>query len=79
MTMLSTVLAGLPLILFGGPGAEARSSIGWVIFGGLGFASIFTLLLTPTFYSLLSGYKKPINESYISLSKQLRKINEQKN
>ena len=38
MTMLSTTLAGLPLILSTGPGAEGRHAIGWVIFGGLGIA-----------------------------------------
>ncbi|MBU2533124.1 MAG: efflux RND transporter permease subunit, partial [Alphaproteobacteria bacterium] len=50
MTMVSTVLAGLPLILGGGPGAEARASIGWVVFGGLGMAAVFTLFLTPAVY-----------------------------
>jgi multidrug efflux pump subunit AcrB len=43
MTMISTVLGGLPLILSDGAGAEARSSIGWVVFGGLGIAALFTL------------------------------------
>ncbi len=42
MTMLSTVLAGLPLILGSGPGAESRAAIGWVVFGGLGMAGGFT-------------------------------------
>ncbi|MDX1653740.1 MAG: efflux RND transporter permease subunit, partial [Candidatus Competibacteraceae bacterium] len=51
MTLLSTVLAGLPLILSGGPGAEARSAIGWVVFGGLGLAAMFTLFLTPVVYA----------------------------
>ncbi len=54
MTMLSTVLGALPLILSSGPGAEARTAIGWVIFGGLGIATLFTLFLTPIFYSLLA-------------------------
>ena len=54
MTMLSTMLGGLPLIIGGGPGAEARGAIGWVIFGGLGFAIGATLLLTPLFYTLLA-------------------------
>ncbi|MDT8450977.1 MAG: efflux RND transporter permease subunit, partial [Wenzhouxiangellaceae bacterium] len=31
MTMMSTVLGGLPLILSTGAGAEARSAIGWVV------------------------------------------------
>ncbi len=50
MTMVSTVLGGLPLILSGGPGAEARAAIGWVVFGGLGLAAAFTLYLTPVVY-----------------------------
>lgn len=54
MTMVSTVLGGLPLILSHGPGAEARAAIGWVVFGGLGLAAIFTLFLTPVVYLLLA-------------------------
>ena len=50
MTLMSTVLGGLPLILSGGPGAESRASIGWVVFGGLGLAAAFTLFLTPVIY-----------------------------
>ena len=50
MTMLSTVFGGLPLILTSGAGAEARIAVGWVIIGGLGFATVFTLFLTPVFY-----------------------------
>ncbi|MGB5347605.1 MAG: efflux RND transporter permease subunit, partial [Woeseia sp.] len=54
MTLTSTVLGGLPLILSDGAGAEARNSIGWVVFGGLGLAAAFTLYLTPTLYLLLA-------------------------
>ncbi len=50
MTMVSTVFGGLPLILTFGAGAEARIAVGWVIVGGLGFATFFTLFLTPVFY-----------------------------
>ncbi|PIB24567.1 multidrug resistance protein [Amylibacter kogurei] len=50
MTMVSTVFGGLPLILTSGAGAEARVAVGWVIVGGLGFATVFTLFLTPIFY-----------------------------
>ena len=50
MTMISTILGGLPLILSSGPGAEARSAIGWVVFGGLGLAAVFTLYMTPIAY-----------------------------
>lgn len=59
MTMISTVLGGLPLILSSGPGAEARSAIGWVVFGGLGLAAVFTLYLTPVVYLGLARLAKP--------------------
>lgn len=59
MTMISTVLAGLPLILGVGPGAESRNAIGWVIFGGLGLAAVITLFLTPVLYSLIAPLAKP--------------------
>jgi multidrug efflux pump subunit AcrB len=54
MTLVSTILGSLPLILSSGAGAEARSSIGWVVFGGLGISAIFTLYLTPALYMLLA-------------------------
>lgn len=50
MTMVSTIFGGLPLILTSGAGAEARMAVGWVIVVGLGFATVFTLFLTPVFY-----------------------------
>lgn len=56
MTMIATIGGGLPLILSGGAGAEARSSIGWVVFGGLGLAALFTLYLTPILYLLLARF-----------------------
>jgi multidrug efflux pump subunit AcrB len=59
MTLLSTVLGGLPLILSVGAGAEARNAIGWVVFGGLGIAVIFTLFLTPVLYVWLARFAKP--------------------
>ncbi|NMM44712.1 efflux RND transporter permease subunit [Rhodospirillaceae bacterium KN72] len=59
MTLISTVVGGLPLILSTGPGAEARAAIGWVVFGGLGLAAVFTLFLTPVVYLGLARLSKP--------------------
>jgi HAE1 family hydrophobic/amphiphilic exporter-1 len=59
MTMIATVLGGLPLLLTGGAGAESRRALGWIIVGGLGFATIATLFLTPVVFSLLAPFSKP--------------------
>ena len=50
MTLVSTIFGALPLILAAGPGSEARSAVGWVVFGGMGLATVFTLYLTPVAY-----------------------------
>ncbi len=72
MTVLSTVLGALPLVLGSGPGAEARSAIGWVIFGGLGLSTIFTLYLAPLGYSLIAPHLKPRAHAGQELERQLR-------
>ncbi len=59
MTIASTVLGAIPLVFATGAGAEARLALGWVIIGGLGFATIFTLLLTPVVYRILAPLSKP--------------------
>ncbi|MEQ5826076.1 efflux RND transporter permease subunit [Sulfitobacter sp. NFXS29] len=59
MTMVSTVFGGLPLIVTSGAGAEARIAVGWVIVGGLGFATVFTLFLTPIFYRWITVWGAP--------------------
>lgn len=74
MTMVSTVLAGLPLILGSGPGAESRAAIGWVVFGGLGLAAIFTLFLTPALYLLVAGFSKPRSEATNRLADELAAV-----
>ncbi|MBL38921.1 MAG: multidrug transporter AcrB [Xanthomonadales bacterium] len=71
MTMMSTVLGGLPLILGSGAGAEARAAIGWVVFGGLGLAAGFTLFLTPVVYRLLAPLSKPRTHEAERLEREL--------
>ncbi|SIO32215.1 AcrB/AcrD/AcrF family protein [Rhodovulum sp. ES.010] len=52
MTVLSTVLAAVPLVVSTGACAESRFSIGIVIIGGFLGASVPTLFLTPVLYDL---------------------------
>ena len=59
MTMICTVLGGVPLVLASGAGAEARIALGWVIVGGLGLATVSTLFLTPVAYLLLGRFVTP--------------------
>ena len=72
MTMLSTVLGALPLILGSGAGIEARSAIGWVVLGGLGIATIFTLILIPVIYSLLAPLAPARAHAGVRLDRELR-------
>ena len=71
MTMVSTVLGGVPLILSSGPGAEAREALGWVIVGGLGLATLVTLFLTPVAYLLLARFTTPKAEEEARLRREL--------
>nr|WP_309501644.1 efflux RND transporter permease subunit [uncultured Roseovarius sp.] len=74
MTLICTVMSGLPLILGTGPGAEARAAIGWVIVGGLGLAAVFTLFLTPAAYALVSGLSQSRASSGEALEEELRAV-----
>jgi multidrug efflux pump subunit AcrB len=71
MTMMSTILGGLPLILGSGAGAEARHAIGWVVFGGLGISALFTLYLTPALYLMFARFSKPRAAATSRLSEEL--------
>jgi HAE1 family hydrophobic/amphiphilic exporter-1 len=71
MTMIATVLGGTPLVIATGAGAEARASLGWVIVGGLGFAAVSTLYLTPVAYLILARFSKPKAEEAARLEREL--------
>lgn len=75
MTMIATILGGLPLVLASGAGAEARSALGWVMVGGLSFAAISTLYLTPVAYLLLARFSKPKAHEEARLERELDAAN----
>jgi len=75
MTMIATILGGVPLVLASGAGAEARQALGWVMVGGLGMAAISTLYLTPVAYLLLARFSKPKVEEEARLERELDAAN----
>jgi len=77
MTLVSTILGGLPLILSTGAGAEARNAIGWVVFGGLGIAVVFTLYLTPVLYFALARFTKPRADESARLEREMEEAQAQ--
>ena len=76
MTLVSTVIGATPLILASGAGAEARQSIGWVIFGGLGIASLFTLFLTPVLYLVIARLGQPRSVDLAKLREEIDSLDE---
>ena len=70
MTGVSTAIGALPLVLAIGPGAESRTTIGVVIFSGVLIATLFTLFVVPTAYSVLGRFTKTPNWMVKTLAKQ---------
>lgn len=54
MTSLATAAGSLPLVIASGAGAASRESIGIVIFSGMIVATMFTLFVIPTAYSVIA-------------------------
>ena len=54
MTTIATIAGHFPLVLVTGAGAAARNSIGLVLVGGMFIGTLFTLLVIPSIYVLIS-------------------------
>ena len=59
MTSIATIFGAWPLAFASGAGAESRSALGWVIVGGMSFATLLSLFVVPVLYNLLARYTKP--------------------
>jgi multidrug efflux pump len=72
MTSIATVAGAVPLASAHGAGAESREAIGWVIIGGVSFATLMTSFIVPALYLLLAGFTKPIGAIATALAQQER-------
>jgi multidrug efflux pump len=59
MTTIATIFGAWPLAFASGAGAESRSALGWVIVGGMSFATLLSLFVVPVLYNLLARFTKP--------------------
>lgn len=59
MTTIATIFGAVPLALAHGAGAESRAALGWVIVGGMTFATVLSLFVVPVLYVLLARFTKP--------------------
>ena len=59
MTTIATIFGAIPLALAHGAGAESRAALGWVIVGGMSFATLLSLFVIPVLYLLLARFTKP--------------------
>ena len=57
MTTGAMILGSLPLVFSSGAGSEARTAIGIVLVGGLGFGTFFTLFVLPKIYCWIKGFE----------------------
>lgn len=58
MTSAATIAAAIPPALALGPGAESRIPMAMTILGGVLISTVFTLVVVPCFYSLMSGLER---------------------
>ncbi len=61
MTSIATICGAIPLAWAMGAGAESREAIGWVIIGGVSFATALTSFVIPALYLLLARFTRPVS------------------
>jgi HAE1 family hydrophobic/amphiphilic exporter-1 len=55
MTALSSILGFLPLLVATGAGAASRVAVGLAVVGGMSAATVFALLLVPSYFVIFRG------------------------
>ncbi len=62
MTGITTAVGAVPLVMSSGAGSETRAVIGVVVISGVLAATLFTLFIVPTAYSLLARHTGSPND-----------------
>ena len=57
MTTMAAIMGTLPIALGTGAGANSRRPLGLSVVGGLIFAQVVTLYLTPVFYTYMDSFQ----------------------
>lgn len=69
MTAFSSILGFLPLLVASGAGAASRQAVGTAVVGGMIAATVFALMLVPTFFVVfrsLSEWAAPVSEGEVA-------------
>ncbi len=64
MTTLAMVFGMMPIALATGDGAEVKSGMAWVIIGGLTSSMLITLVLVPSVYMIIEGWRVKVNSLF---------------
>jgi len=70
MTTLAMVFGMLPIALASSEGAEVKNGMAWVIIGGLTSSMLITLVLVPSVYMIIEGWRVKVNRLFAGKKKK---------